>query len=181
MKSSGLIYSIVILLLLLGLFSGRSTMKNMSKSENLVDLAYFNIEKKYFNQQILLNDLVSKISEDCRGNIDSLIKELLPGISEPKEISNFDFDQFRAAREKQKHIDFIVNNLGLFLSNNCSDLPSDVLLQVECLETEQKLLMRDWEDYNLKVRIHNTYIKKFPRNFYSSFFKFRSKPYYKSL
>ena len=92
MKSSGLIYSIVILLLLLGLFSGRSTIKNMSKSENLVDLAYFNIEKKYFNQQILLNDLVSKISEDCRGNIDSLIKELLPGISEPKEFCNFDFD-----------------------------------------------------------------------------------------
>jgi hypothetical protein len=35
------------------------------------------------------------------------------------------------------------------------------------------------EEYNNRARIHNAYIKKFPRNFYSSFFHFQSKPYFK--
>ncbi len=179
MKSSGLIYSIVVLLLLAGLFSGRSTIKNMSKSESQVNQAYFNIEKKYFNQHIFLNDLLDEINEECTAINDSLIKDLLPDIHEPKGISDYDFDQFRAAREKQVNIDLLVNNLGQFLSANCQGLSSGIFIKVERLESEQKDILRDWEDYNSKVRMHNTYIKKFPRNFYSSFFKFRSKPYYK--
>ncbi len=178
MKSSGIIYSTIMLLLLAGLFSGRSTIKKMKSSENRVNKAYFNIEKKYFDQQLILNDLLNEISGKCNGNTDSLINYLLPNISEPKEVSDYDFEQFRAEREKQKQIDYLVNNLGLFLSNNCIDLASDVFRKVERLEAVQKLILRDWKDYNLKVRMHNTYIKKFPRNFYSSFFKFRSKPYY---
>ncbi len=35
------------------------------------------------------------------------------------------------------------------------------------------------EEYNDRARNHNAYIKKFPRNFYSSFFHFQSKPYFK--
>ncbi len=103
------------LLLLAGLFSGRSTIKKMKSSENRVNKAYFNIEKKYFDQQLILNDLLNEISGKCNGNTDSLINYLLPNISEPKEVSDYDFEQFRAERKKQKQIDYLVNNLGLFL------------------------------------------------------------------
>lgn len=151
----------------------------MRRSERQVNQAYFKIEKKYFDQQILLNSLLDEINEECTVITDSLRKDLLPHISEPKGIRDYDFDQFRAAREKQENIEQLINNMGQFLSANCQGLSSEIFVKVERLEIGQKDIVRDWGDYNSKVRMHNTYIKKFPRNFYSNFFKFRSKPYYK--
>ena len=179
MRSSGLIYSIVLLLLLAGFFSGRSTIRKMSLSENRVNYAYFNIEKKYFDQQVLLGGLLDEISGYCSGISDSLITTSLPAFSEPLGMNDYDFDQFRAAREKQEKIDHFVNNLEQFMLTNCMNLSPDVLRKVERLETGQKNILKDWGDYNSIAIVHNTYIKKFPRNFYSSFFKFQSKPYYK--
>ena len=179
MKSSGLIYSTIILLLLAGFFSGRSTIIKMKRSETQVNQAYFNIEKKYFEQQVFLIDLLDEIHEECSGITEPLIKEFLPDLSEPKEMGDFSFDQFRDAREKQKQVDLFVNNLEQFLITNCMNLSPGVHEKIEKLEIGQKSILRDWGDYNSIAIVHNTYIKKFPRNFYSSFFKFQSKPYYK--
>ena len=91
-------------------------------------------------------------------------------------------------------VDFVTFNKYLKLHNTLLENADRVLKYFKDHPTEKTHLLETLlidlsfdkiqtrelrEEYNDQARNHNSYIKKFPRNFYSSFFHFQSKPYFK--
>lgn len=151
----------------------------MTKSENEVNIKYFQIQKNYFDQKLLLLKLLEAMEKNCAEMKDSLL-ENLPTIAEPKVASGLDFEQFRTEKKNQEKLDDLISRYERLPVSACPDLPDsfrEITLQIK---NEQERLGFLKMEYNTMAREHNAYIKRFPRNYYSSFYHFHSKPYYGS-
>jgi len=179
MRSDSFIYGLVLLLIIAVIFSSRQMVKKMNESENNVNVKYFQIQKKYFNQKRLLINLLAAVEKNC-GELNDLLPENLPDIPEPNAPEDFNFEQFRAEIKTQEKLDHLIIRTERIIISGCPDLAASTREMLVHLKNEQELLYFMKNDYNKLARQHNAFIKRFPRNFYSNFYHFRSKPYYSS-
>lgn len=179
MKDSRILYVLVFVLITLAIFSIKSTLKNMTKSGQEVDHIFLEVCTTFTNMDSTLKSL-----NEIIGHQDLTFKDSfqLIYISHPPKIS------------EGYIVDFVTFNKYLKFHNNLMENADTVLKYFKDHPTEKTDLLETLlidlsfdkiqtgelrEEYNNRARIHNAYIKKFPRNFYSSFFHFQSKPYFK--
>lgn len=179
MRSGVLIYSLVLLLIFAGFFSSRQTVKKMEESETEVNQQYFQIQIRYFEQKQLILELLSMAEKNCTELKDS-IPDKLPDITKPEIPVGLDFEEFRKERKTQAELDSFIHKVINEVFSICMDLPESAPEIVVKIKKEQVRLDSLKNRYNTRAIQHNAYIKKFPRNYYSSFYHFHSKPYYSS-
>lgn len=151
----------------------------MTKSGQEVDQIFLEICESFNNMDSTLKSLDEIIiHQDVMFN-DSL---QLISTSGPPEISEGYIVDFVTFRKYLKFHSKLLENADTVLKY-FENHPAE---KTELLETLLIDLTFDKiqtgalrEEYNNRARNHNAFIKKFPRNFYSSFFHFQSKPYFK--
>jgi hypothetical protein len=179
MRRDSFIYGLVLLLIFTGFISFKQTIKRMKESENEVCIKYFQIQKKYFEQKLLLQKFLDTMETNC-DELNVLFPESTPGLAGPKVPADPDFEQFRAERKIQEELDRLINSTEKIVLSSCHDLPAStraIIAEIKNIQTNLDSLK---DEYNTLAMQHNAYIKRFPRNYYSSFYHFRSKPYYSS-
>ena len=179
MHRDGFIYGLVLLLIFAGFISSKQTIKRMKESENEVNIKYYQIQRKYFEQKLFLQKLLDAVEKNC-SELNGLFPKSIPDLARPGVTADPDFEQFRAERKIQEELDQLINSTEKLVLSSCHDLPASTRAIIVEIKNEQTNLDSLRDEYNALAMQHNAYIKRFPRNYYSSFYHFRSKPYYSS-
>lgn len=178
MKESRILYVFVIILILIGFFSVKTTIKKMQESGQEVDLMFYQITAEYEKMNKVFSNMEKILADQFPLLLDSLQLHALPEISENLNSEKLDFEIFNKNRLFQNTLSRNFEIVLAHFGENHNDNPE---LIESCLDSlvdrEQSILVIE-KAYNNRAGNHNAFIKKFPRNFYSSFFHFQSKPYF---
>ncbi len=178
MKGSRILYLLVIALSILGFMAVKSTIKKMQESGHEVDKIYLKLNSSFEETNAILLEMEGSLATEFPKLFDSLQLNSLPELPEVDDIYMVDFEIFNnnlfVQIELLEKVDKVLSYFRVHSTKNSKEINNylESLLDIKIqIETQTK-------DYNNRARLHNAFIKKFPRNFYSSFFHFQSKPSY---
>lgn len=192
MKLSFRINVLATIVLLLALLSARSTLQNMRSSGNQTDMILLSLDDLNRQQEKIFTQLDREF--DSLNAWNKLQKDSLVFIKSPladghKSISYAMVSNYRSYQkmmETKNHYYYELikliepiyklqaNRQGPGTSPDFID--TDILNQIWNYQEKANSIKNE---YNQSARHHNSYIKGFPRNFYSSLFQFQSKAYIK--
>ncbi len=170
MKKRAFFYLAPVVLLLLAVVSARSTLGRMKKRDLSTNGTFFELAGQY---EGVCRPLIQL--EDSSGHcqtIESLLiaTELLDFWQSLDHSAILIYDDFIKIRDGLQFIDPILIKIQ-------ADCPTGSEMAAHIAEQMQNI-QKSKKHYNNQVRAFNTYIKQFPRNFYSSLFHFQAKDYF---
>ena len=178
MKESRILYVFVIILVFIGFLSVKTTIKKMQESGQEVDLMFYQITTEYEKTNKVLSNMEEILADQFPLLLDSLHIYAPPIIPKNTNSENLNFEIFNENILFQNALSKNVEIILVYFGENHNDNPELIGSYLDNLfDGEQSILVLK-KAYNNHARNHNAFIKKFPRNFYSSFFGFQSKPYF---
>ena len=179
MKLSLRIYLLASILFISALISARTTLKKMRNSADQTDKVLLSLDDINKNQEKIFTQ-VEKEFEDYvawdKLQTDSLVTIKSPLKNNVKTISFATVDHYRnyqmRIEAKNRYYCQLINEFdpGSSLDYQDKEMYKQICKYQEIADSVKN-------EYNQSARHHNSYIKGFPRNFYSSFFNFQSKAY----
>ena len=177
-KESRILYFLLLLLLVIGFISVKTTLIKMRKLGQEADMYFLKVTEIFDKQRVTLINIERNLADYYPEIIDSL-----EGIPDPPEIDYsalIDFTIFSENLHYQSALMNKINNTINLIEHFDLDTISNIKLQVDNIEKGTQEIFSKKENYNYLAHQHNTYIKKFPRNFYSVFFHFQAKAYFRN-
>ena len=179
MKLSFRIYLLAGILLISALFSARTTIQKMRNSAAQTDKVLVSLDELNQSQEEIFTQVERK-SENY--NVwKKLQKDSLKAIKSPLKnncstISFATVGQYRSYQIRMEAKNRFYYELITSLEPDSNPDFQDKEMYVQICKY-QEIADSLKNNYNQSARHHNSYIKGFPRNFYSSFFNFQSKAY----
>ena len=116
MKESRILYVFVIILVLIGFFSVKTTIKKMQESGQEVDLMFYQLTAEYEKMNKELSNMEEILADQFPLLLDSLQLHALPEIPENKNSENLDFEIFNKNRLFQnalsKNVEIVLAYFG---------------------------------------------------------------------
>lgn len=178
MKDSHILYLLVIALSILGFIAAKSTIKKMQESGHEVDVIYLKLNSSFEKINDILFEMEDSLATYLPKLFDSLHLSSLSKIPEVDSIEAVDFEIFNNNLFVQIDLIEKVDIVLGYFRNHSKEKSKEINNYLESLLDIKMQIKTQTKEYNNRARLHNAFIKKFPRNFYSSFFHFQSKPYY---
>jgi len=178
MKDSRILYLLVIALSILGFMAVKSTIKKMQESGHEVDYIYLKLNSSFEEINDILLVMEESLATDLPKFFDSLQLSSLSKVPEVDSIEAVDFEVFNNNLLVQTVLLEKVDIVLSYFRNHSIENSNEINNYLESLLETKMQIETQTKEYNNRARLHNAFIKKFPRNFYSSFFHFQTKPYY---
>ncbi len=160
MKQSVLIYLLSLIILFTAIISGKRTISKMKESGQHVDrilLSLDSLNRKQADIFLLLgNDIPHHSPLNTRDTVIS-------------------FSSLNIYKRYQAEMESINNTYLTDIDSLSAIFDSSVTNRLASYPARTDSII---QSYNMQARIHNSYIKGFPRNFYSSLFGFQAKAYF---
>jgi len=165
-KSGWFFITLFLLLILAAYISGRITLRNMRNEGKEADIIFCTIVDGYQSLDTLLLQMIPENSR-IHGAIPRPIQMIWPELDCNQDISFHIFNEFHT-----RMVEY-----DLYLDQLLVTGSYDPVLKTftDTLRSEQAHLRELKTRYNMETLEYNTFIKQFPRNFYSSFFHFQAK------
>ncbi|MEA1898349.1 MAG: hypothetical protein U9N53_11890 [Bacteroidota bacterium] len=179
MKLSFRIYLLAGILLISSLFSARKTLQKMRNSADQTDKVLVSLDEMNKNQEKIFTQFERKFENYI--DWEKLQKDSLKALKSPLK-NNFktipfatvgQYSTYQIRMEAKNR--FYYELLTGFEPDSSPDFQNKEMHKQ--IYKYQELSDSLKNEYNQSARHHNSYIKGFPRNFYSSFFHFQSKAY----
>jgi len=183
MKLSLSVYLLASILLISALISARTTLQKMRNSADQTDKVLISLDEHNKNQEKIFTQVERKFENHIAWDklqIDSINVIKSPLRNNYKTISFATVSQYRSYQmrmeTKNRSYNELIKGLELLDSPETNSYYQDKEIHIQICKY-QEIVDSLKNEYNKSARHHNSYIKGFPRNFYSSFFNFQSKAY----
>ena len=181
MKLSIRSYFLATIILIFAVFSARGTLQKMRSSERQTDLILISLndmnnhqEKIFTHLEIKFDSLNTELQKDSLAFIVSPLDDTHKPIRFATVIN---FRSYQMMMETRNHYFYeLISSFESLNKPGTSPVPIDKEILDQILKYQEKADSIK-NEYNQSARHHNSYIKGFPRNFYSSLFHFQSKAY----
>ena len=184
MKKTWIIIGVIVLLVILLYSSIKGTYNNMVTLDEGVTSQWAQVENVYQRRADLIPNLVATVKgyaehekETLEGVIEARAKATSVSI-DPSKLNAASLQQFQAA---QDGLSSALARL-MVVVERYPDLKANqnfLELQTQLERTENRIAV-ERRNFNNAAQTYNTYIRKFPKNIYASFFGFEKKTYFKA-
>lgn len=157
---------------------------SMIEKQEAVDAQWAQVENVYQRRADLIPNLVATVkgyAEHEQSTLEAVIEARSKATSMTIDPSDLTEENLQKFQEAQNSLSSSLSRL-LLIQENYPDLKANENfrdLQTQLEGTENRISV-ERKKYNDTAREYNTYIRKFPYNFTSSWFDFESKPYFKA-
>jgi LemA protein len=184
MKKTWIIIGVIILLVIFLYSSIKGTYNNMVTLDEKVTSQWAQVENVYQRRADLIPNLVATVKgyathekETLEGVIEARAKATSVSI-DPSNLNAASLQQFQTA---QDGLSSALARL-MVVVERYPDLKANqnfLELQTQLERTENRIAV-ERRSFNNAAQTYNTYIRKFPKNIYASFFDFEKKVYFKA-
>lgn len=184
MKKSWIIIGIVIVIVFIAYGSIKKSYNTMVVYSESVDAQWSQVENVYQRRADLIPNLVATVKgyaaheqETLEGVIEARAKASSVNI----DANNLNANTFQAFQQAQEGLSQALSKL-MVVVERYPDLKANqsfLELQAQLEGTENRITVERMK-FNETTQVYNTFIKKFPANFFANLFSFENKPYFQA-